>query len=355
MTAAPIAEPIKVLLVEDSLEEARLLYEGLTEALPANFEMAHMRRLSEALEWLWAERCDVILLDLGLPDSHGLDTLTLARAQVPRVPIVVLTGFEDEGLAMEALKKGAQDYMVKGQVDGKSLARSLRYAMARKQAEEGLVKQMVALARADALRLSRRRIIAAQEALRRAIAARLEEAQERISPSPELAQLLAQVEDRLGEIVEQEVRLLSQQLYPSCLSQGLVAALRSLGSHFEKDFAIETEVDEALVRREQENCNWVPEVVRLAAYRIAEEALTNVAKHAAATRVLLQLSLPKGGWLCLTVWDDGRGFNMEDRRGGLGIATMEDYAESLGGEHFIRSAPGMGTQVKTSLSLLGAM
>jgi DNA-binding NarL/FixJ family response regulator len=127
-------EPIKVLLVEDNLGDARLLYEGMEEALPGQFQVTHVRRLSEALEFLWEDICNVVLLDLGLPDSHGLDTLVLVRAQAPDVPIVVLTGFEDEELGDQTLKEGAQDYLVKGQVDSRQLARSMRHAIARKAA-----------------------------------------------------------------------------------------------------------------------------------------------------------------------------------------------------------------------------
>ena len=123
-------ETIRVLLVEDNLGDARLLYEGMEEALPGQFKMTHVKRLNEALEFLWKETCDVVLLDLGLPDSHGIDTLVLTRAQAPDVPIVVLTGFQDESLGDQALKEGAQDYLVKGQVDSKLLARSMRYAIA---------------------------------------------------------------------------------------------------------------------------------------------------------------------------------------------------------------------------------
>ena len=86
----------------------------------------------------------MVLLDLGLPDSHGIDTLVVTRAQAPGVPIVVLTGFQDEALGDEALKGGAQDYLVKGQVDSKLLGRSLRYAIVRKATEEALLRQGVA-------------------------------------------------------------------------------------------------------------------------------------------------------------------------------------------------------------------
>src|SRR4051794_8227076 len=127
---SPVA--IKVLLVEDHLGDARLLYEGMEEALPGQFQVAHVRRLSETLEYLWEDTCSVVLLDLGLPDSHGLDTLILVRAQAPDVPIVVLTGFDDEELGNQALQEGAQDFLVKGKVDSRQLARSMRYAIARK-------------------------------------------------------------------------------------------------------------------------------------------------------------------------------------------------------------------------------
>ena len=165
------SEPIRVLLVEDNLGDARLLYEDMEEALPGQFQMTHVRQLSEALEYLWKEPCHVVLLDLGLPDSHGIDTLVLTRAQAPDVPIVVLTGFQDESLGDQALKEGAQDYLVKGQVDSKLLARSMRYAIERKAVAEALIGQGVALAKAGVLRRSRRRLIAAHERVRRDIAA----------------------------------------------------------------------------------------------------------------------------------------------------------------------------------------
>src|SRR5437763_14631179 len=98
------SESIMVLLVEDNMGDARLLYEGMEEALPGQFQVTHVRRLSETLEFLWEDTCDVVLLDLGLPDSHGLDTLVLVRAQAPHVPIVVLTGFADAELDDQILK-----------------------------------------------------------------------------------------------------------------------------------------------------------------------------------------------------------------------------------------------------------
>jgi len=93
-------------------------------------------RLSTGLEHLVKGEFDVVLLDLGLPDSQGLDVLRKVRAQAPAVPIVVLTGLDDETLALQAMRQGAQDYLVKGDIDSKTLWRAMRYAMGRKQAED---------------------------------------------------------------------------------------------------------------------------------------------------------------------------------------------------------------------------
>ena len=365
------SEPIKVLLVEDNLGDARLLYEGLAEALPEQFQMTHARRLSEALEYLWQETCDVVLLDLGLPDSHGLDTLVVTRAQAPGVPIVVLTGFQDEALAVEALKGGAQDYLVKGQVDSNLLGRSMRYAIVRKATEEALLRQGVALARAEELQRSRQRLLAAQERVRRDIAAQLHDGvQERLlilkgnlqqllkgtSSASETTKLLSEVVDGLNQVIEQQVGVLSRQLYPLTLSQGLVPTFLSLGDQFKAGPAVEVELDEELVRREKAGRDSVPEQVKLAVYRIAEEALTNVVKYAKAGKATVRLDASREGWLRLAVRDDGQGFDAKGSPGGLGMATMQDYADAVGGECVVHSAPGMGTEVTAMLPLsrLGA-
>lgn len=129
---------IKVLLVEDNPGDALLLRVLLEEAGADRFDLSNVERLEEAIECLLEEDFGVILLDLSLPDSHGLNTVTRARSTAPEVPIVVLSGLDDEETALQALQMGAQDYLVKGQGDGNLIARSIRYAIERKQAEERL-------------------------------------------------------------------------------------------------------------------------------------------------------------------------------------------------------------------------
>jgi two-component sensor histidine kinase/DNA-binding response OmpR family regulator len=133
-------KPIQILLVEDNPGDARLLQEMLADITSPSFELTHLERLGEALRCLGLgkERFDAILLDLSLPDEQGFDTFVQTHTQAPQVPIIVLTGLDDEALAMKAVRKGAQDYLVKGQVDANLLVRATRYAIERKQAEEGL-------------------------------------------------------------------------------------------------------------------------------------------------------------------------------------------------------------------------
>ena len=131
-----MSEPIRVLLVEDNPADARLLREVLRDVSSRQFDLIHVERLSEALQRLDQERFDVILLDLSLPDTQGLDTLVRMRARASNRPIVVLTGLDDETMALSALQNGAQDYLVKGQIDAPKLERSVRYAIERQRAEE---------------------------------------------------------------------------------------------------------------------------------------------------------------------------------------------------------------------------
>jgi PAS domain S-box-containing protein len=129
-------KPINILLIEDNPGDVRLIQEMLAEANSAQFALKNTDRLSTGLELLARGGIDLALLDLSLPDSHGLDTFVKMHAEAPQVPFVLLTGLDDESLALKAVQVGAQDYLVKGNVDSHSLARAIRYGIERRQAEE---------------------------------------------------------------------------------------------------------------------------------------------------------------------------------------------------------------------------
>lgn len=131
-------EFINILLVEDNPGDARFIREMLVEAGSDRFKLILANSLATGLKTLTKKDIDVVLLDLGLPDSQGLETLTTVREHASDVPIVVLTGLDDEELAMKAVRAGAQDYLVKGRTEGVPLVRAIRYATERKRAEEEL-------------------------------------------------------------------------------------------------------------------------------------------------------------------------------------------------------------------------
>lgn len=130
--AEPRRVKLKVLVIEDNPADVRLLEKALAKW---PFELQCADRLSTGLEYLARGSFDVVLLDLSLPDAQGIETFYLVHCQAPHVPVVVLTGLEDESVGSEAVQLGAQDYLVKGQVLPGLLARAIKYAVERHESE----------------------------------------------------------------------------------------------------------------------------------------------------------------------------------------------------------------------------
>ena len=236
----------------------------------------------------------------------------------------------------------------------------------RQQAQKELAEQAAALARADEMQRSRQRIVSAQESLRKEIAQQLHGSVQnrliflvlrlkRLEATAEpkgVALELTDLREKFEELLEQEIRSIVHQLYPYILRRGFVPALQSMGDQIESVISIEMDLDQELGRKERADRSLIPEQAKLAAYRIAEEALTNVVKHANASKVSVRLETPFGGWFRLTVQDDGQAFAVEESLEGMGIVGMRDYAEAIGGEGVILGAPGKGTRVTATLPLV---
>jgi len=127
---------VQILLVEDSPTDVLLTQEVIASF--AEFQLTHVERLADAVALLAMQRFDVVLLDLGLPDSQGVATLSRLRQAIPLVPVVVMTARDDEELALHAVQAGAQDYLVKSQIDEAIIGRSIRYAVERYRAQAAL-------------------------------------------------------------------------------------------------------------------------------------------------------------------------------------------------------------------------
>ncbi len=129
---------LRLLLVEDSITDAALLQEYMLSNADWHIDLTVAASINDALEYIKNNQLDAVLLDLTLPDSEGLETVARIKDAKSEVPIVVLTGIDDENVGIEALRIGAQDYLVKGQVDSRFIIRSVDYAIERKKTEEAL-------------------------------------------------------------------------------------------------------------------------------------------------------------------------------------------------------------------------
>ena len=147
------SKTLQILLVEDNAGDVRLLREMFGQEKPGSFHLTCVVRMHEAEIHLAKGGVDVVLLDMGLPDEHGLDSLRRAHAAAPGVPVIVLTGLDDEVLAAEAMKEGAQDYLIKGQIENRALPRALRHAIerCRMQAEADLMRELQLQARVSSV------------------------------------------------------------------------------------------------------------------------------------------------------------------------------------------------------------
>jgi len=228
-----------------------------------------------------------------------------------------------------------------------------------RDAESARIEHATAKARAEELQKSRERILDVAESLRRETAQylhgtvqsklllvlfRVREIRD-LDADGKFAEKLNGMESMLEQLIEKDVRKISHQLYPAILRRGLIPALQSIGDQFEVAMAVQLELDPDIAGAERTDSNFIPEKVRLTVYRVAEEAMTNAIKHASASRIVLSLSSTAVGWLRLTVQDNGKGFDGNSVNGSLGLDTMSDYAEAVGGRCSIDSTPGRGTEV----------
>jgi signal transduction histidine kinase len=370
-------EPIRLLLVEDNPADARLLRECIAEAGADQFHVTHAARLAEAVNFLKSDRFDLALLDLSLPDSQSLETVRRIRSEAPHTPIVVLTGLDDESLGTEAVREGAQDYLVKGQVDCRILSRAIKYAIERHLADEALARYRDGLEELVAQRTAA--LAATNEALQAEISVRvraeaaLESAHRKLTTDRERQRFLlaSELHDSIGQelvglklTIEQvragtkgtlceapdrllsgavekcmalirEVRGICYGLYPPALeSFGLPPALRQLARDAPAAGTVEFHVPEAV-----ENARFSGEV-EIACFRIAQEAVNNAIRHSGASRIDVSLDYTNG-ILSMSIADNGVGFEMQEVTGkGLGFISMKERAAGAGGRLALISRPG---------------
>ena len=338
---------LQILMVEDNPGDVRLLTEMLKEARDASYKLYYAGRLSEGLEVLTREKIDLILLDLSLPDSMGFESFRTMFSHAPRMPIIIMTGTNDQQLAVQAVREGAQDYLVKNEVDGNLLFRAMRYAIERKQTEEEvktLSRRIIEIQEEERNRISRE----IHDVLGQSLIALKFQVQNILyahEDNPGLTEDCEKVTDYINQIVK-EARELSHSLSPLVLKNlGLNRAIEELARTFESGHEIKVDVNQDHMEL------FFPESWDINVYRIIQEACINAHKHARATRIEI-IAKNEGEQLHIIVRDNGRGIRAsqaekprEAKSEGLGLLIMKERARILGAGLNVVSPETGGTEV----------
>jgi two-component sensor histidine kinase len=326
--------PLRILLIEDDSNDELLLREMLNSSEDLSCTLTVARRLSEARTELAEKNFDIVLSDLFLPDGRGLDAVKVLRNSAPAVPIIVLTGLQDEAVAVAAIQAGAQDYLVKDATGTKMLMRTLRYALERARIQESL-----------------RAALAEKEVLLKEIHHRVKNNMQIISSllslqslqvdDPKVQAMFAESQNRISAM-----GLIHQRLYDSgnlgridlpAYLQNLVSMVLKTNPTSARIDA-EVDVDQLLLGLD----------IAIPLGLITNELLTNSLKHAFAGRtkgnVQVGLHAAVGGQCELTVSNDGSVDSdspVKARPGGLGLNLVEMLTRQIKGTLAVDRARGM--------------
>jgi len=329
----PIAN-VKLLLVEDSPSDTALIEAWLSPRdLLYTFEVTPVDSLERALLMLQQQRFDIILLDLGLTDSGGLATLQSMEGL--QAPIIVLTGLDDDAVAMDAVRNGAQDFLFKNAFDNKSLLRSIRYSMERHRLESErrqLSRELLSVLEDEQQRIARElhdevgQILSGLNMMSRSLTRNLRKS------GIEDAQRAAAISEGLQDALDSFRHVLCGLSPVDVDEQGLVVALHRL-------------CDQTQQQSEHLTCEFVcvdglsvaDNTIAMHLYRIGQESLTNARKHAEATAIRMELAKQEDR-LTLRVTDNGTGFDAQrthPKR--MGLRILRHRAELIAGKLTIES------------------
>lgn len=368
----PDRRPLAILVIEDNAGDARLIHEMLTDTAGLPCRVESVARLAAGLQRLEEGPVDAILLDLSLPDSQGLETFTQLRAREPHTPVVVLSGLDDETIALRAVQEGAQDYLVKGRVDAHLLRRSLGYAVER----HGMAEERAELERQKDEFLSNvshdlRTPLAAIKASVGVVLAH---------EPPGMAAALHRMLANIDLAADQMARLVDDLLELTRLKAGRVR-LRLAGCDLRALAEQAARAIEPLAGERGQSLELLLPPAPVHAEADAERLgrallnlLSNAQKYGRAGGVI-RLSLHSGdGEVIFSVADDGPGIpeheqgrifdrfyraeteaTRKNQGSGLGLPIARALVELHGGRIWVESHPGAGATFKIALPAAGAV
>ena len=358
---------MKVLVAEDDAVTRRLIESVLVRW---GYEVTTVADGTQAWEALSGTSPPAMaILDWIMPGLDGPELCRRVRDDpgLSSTYVILLTAKETGEDVVEGLEAGADDYVSKPFQHEVLRARcsvgSRVVALQNERVRRETARYIEQLEQTvTSLQQSRARIVHVQEHARRTIAEELHGSvqtrplvlsmriqdlgDEHARGSESLKAELAEVVSELDDVRDGQVRAISHKLHPSIVRMGLVPALHSLSDRYDSRFAVGLNVSSEVAAWERGGQSSIPLDVRLAMYRVAEEVLANVLKHAEAERCRLEVDIDvERGDLRMVVEDDGQGFDATDAHRGLGTATMEDYVGALGGTLRVDSAPTRGTRI----------
>ena len=355
---------MNLLIIEDEESWRKVMLRWLGPAAGGEgFEVMPAETLQVACECVAWARYDAAILDLNLPDSSGIRTVARFHEAAPTVPVVIVSGEEDEEMVREALALGAEDYLIKGRITRELLVRAVHYAMGRKRAA-------VALQESEArIREFSHELLSVREEEKRRISASLHHDVGSLAVGL-TARLTAMEDDLRHGRIDAALQSLaaSQTLFQHSIAGlkelaialrppdldilGLVPALRQHIAQIMLSTPLSIRFRDATQGRT------VPAETATVLFRIVQEALTNVAKHAQATRVSVWLDTREGGARA-AIRDNGIGLDAGQRAAPagvrIGLRAMRELAESQGGTFEVRSGRRAGTTIVVNLPAGGKL
>jgi len=343
----------RILLVEDEPTDVLFMRDALSQGTESNNELVAVGYLAEAEKKLSEQPFDIVLLDLGLPDSQGIDTFERLHRHAPGLAKVVLTGLSDESVGIKAMQLGAQDYLVKNQIHPSMLGRTVRFAIERHLGALDLQRSR------EQLRLLTARLVETREEERTRISREIHDElgqqltglnmdlrwlERKLLPllAPadfaSLGQKFSEMRSLTDGTIE-TVKRIAIELRPGALDNlGLGEAIRDEARRFitRNNLSIAHSISNELPK--------LSAATSTAFFRVFQELLTNVYRHAEARFVEVRLGM-EDEMLVLVVSDNGRGFSPEllDRPTSLGLLGMRERAAMIEGEFHIEGTPGEGT------------
>ncbi len=358
---------VRVLLVEDNPTDVLAFRQYLSELPEIVFKVESAERLEQALAFLRTQTCDVVLLDLGLPDSQGLETLNRLRASASDVPVLVLTGLSDESVGLKALQSGAQDYLVKNHVQAPLLNRAIRYALERHQMERTIMRAE----KLQALGTLAGGIAHDFNNILLAVSGNAKLALEQLSPEhPAYAHVLeiakagsravALTKKILSFSRQQEIALQPTQIEP--VVEEAVSLIRPMmplqievSRHFPPDLpAIKADASQI----HQIIMNLATNAVDAIGEKPGRLEISAVPVHLPGSGSTLSSKLPPGNYIRLSFQDSGPGIDKaiqsrifepffttkaQGRGTGMGLAIVHGIMKNHFGEVTVYSEPGKGT------------